>query len=789
MNKVAVTLAALLLVLVAVPTVAQEPASKSAKSRRASEEASTKPAKKTGAAGRSAPAKAAAKKHAKSAATKKGAAATKKSNAAAGIAAHQRLQRLNQAFVASSDLKPMARQLFANHSRPAYAGVEGYARQHAGSDAGALAWLVVGYARLSDKEYPKAVEALKLAQPRAGDLGDYVAYFMASAYGGLGRSTDAAATLRDFETKHADSLLLRDAMHVYGQSLLSSGRAGEAARILQKYRAPVRGDYEYDLGRAYEALGDYARAAQAYKIVYFSMPQASEAPSAKSALDRLVANGSVNSATFAERKARADMLVQVRRHADAAREYRALLPVAPADQQTAITVGIGVALHRSGNDREARALLDSISDSADPSNGQRLLALVEMARSAEDETQLLSLLTRLRQSAPRSEALDQALILTANQYLLRQNYDRAIDHYRELQERFPQSPRAAYAHWKGAWLALRLGRDAEARQEFEKEVQLYPMAPEAPAALYWRARLAEEERDFAKARAWYEKLSSRFRNYYYAELARTRLATIPSVPPARDPILDRIPANVMSSAYSAVDVPKDNVRLQKSRLLQNAGMTDFAIKELQAAAEGAGWASIQIARIYQDAGQYHRALQVLKRNLPGYFSMDMQQLPRPYWENLFPRAYWADLKKNSVANELDPFLVASLIRQESEFNPGAVSRAAAIGLMQLLPKTGKKVARDMKVRNFSTNGLLSPTMNLQLGTRYFHDMVNQFGGRVEYALAAYNAGPDRVQSWLAQGKYRDMAEFVESIPFTETREYVQAIMRNTAIYRKLYVNP
>jgi len=99
------------------------------------------------------------------------------------------------------------------------------------------------------------------------------------------------------------------------------------------------------------------------------------------------------------------------------------------------------------------------------------------------------------------------------------------------------------------------------------------------------------------------------------------------------------------------------------------------------------------------------------------------------------------------------------------------------------------VAREMKVRNFTTNGLLSPPMNLQLGTRYFREMVDHFGGRVEYALAAYNAGPDRVQSWMAQGNYRDMAEFVESIPFTETREYVQAIMRNAAIYKKLYGNP
>jgi len=142
-----------------------------------------------------------------------------------------------------------------------------------------------------------------------------------------------------------------------------------------------------------------------------------------------------------------------------------------------------------------------------------------------------------------------------------------------------------------------------------------------------------------------------------------------------------------------------------------------------------------------------------------------------------------------VANDLDPYLVASLIRQESEFNPIAVSRANAVGLMQLLPRTGKLVAHQVDLKRYSASQLYTPTVNLQLGTHYFRGMVNQFGGSFEHALAAYNAGTDRVEEWMGQGKYRDTAEFVESIPFTETREYVQAIMRNASVYRQLYGTP
>jgi soluble lytic murein transglycosylase len=164
-------------------------------------------------------------------------------------------------------------------------------------------------------------------------------------------------------------------------------------------------------------------------------------------------------------------------------------------------------------------------------------------------------------------------------------------------------------------------------------------------------------------------------------------------------------------------------------------------------------------------------------------------LPRVYWEALFPRPYWADLKRFSLSNGLDPYLVASLIRQESEFNPLAVSRKNAVGLMQLLPKTGKIVAHQVSLKHFSPAQLFTPEVNLQLGTRYFRGMVDQFGGSFEHALAAYNAGSDRVQDWMGQGPYRDSPEFVESIPFTETREYVQAILRNAAVYKQLYGAP
>src|SRR5437899_8434335 len=136
--------------------------------------------------------------------------------------------------------------------------------------------------------------------------------------------------------------------------------------------------------------------------------------------------------------------------------------------------------------------------------------------------------------------------------------------------------------------------------------------------------------------------------------------------------------------------------------------------------------------------------------MPRYYAYSPSDLPRQIGEGLFPRPYWDPLKRHAGANRLDPFLVASLIRQESEFNPGAVSHANALGLMQLLPNTGKKVAKEAKLRHFNATQLFVPGVNLQLGTRYFRSMVDKFGS-FEYALAAYNAGSDRVEDCLSAG--------------------------------------
>ena len=732
-------------------------------------------------------------------------------------AERKQAKRMQRAFVASAELKPMARQLVADRTAVAYSAVENYALRHAGSDAGALAWLALGYAHVLDQHHDQAIAALEKARPHVKDLYDYVVYLEAVSYAGRGDDARVVELLRDFDINLPESIFQRDIVPLYGNALAKTGKTQEAIAYLEAHRQPVRASVELALGRSYLKSERPEKGMEVLKHLYFTMPLS---PEADEAAAQLAAAGSTLEGTYADQKARADLLAGGGRWSEAERAYRELAGRTPASEQDDVEIALAAAMRRT-NPSAARSILER-SQATGEANAQRLYLLSEIARSDENESALDANLERMRQESPGSQWLAQALLSAGNFYLLRKDYERAQSAYAELSRRFPSSARASYANWKAAWLLYRQGRKDEARQAFENHVALYPDRPEVPAALYWRARVAEDEHDYATARAWYTVLVSRFRNYYYGCLGRDRLVALPAdtarshasgartaanssvdFPPSastnvaldrtaadKSAVLALVPA-VKAPGPEALEVepPPNELAAVKSQLLVNAGLYDFAIRELQAQQNGQGacWATLQIARIYRDSGQEHRALQFLKRSLPGYYSVELSALPHEYWEILFPRPYWDELLRQARANALDPYLVASLIRQESEFNPGALSRANAYGLMQLLPSVGRSEARAARMRHFSTSSLLVPTVNIQLGTHYFKEMVTQYNGQVEYALAAYNAGSNRVDEWLQAGHYGDIAEFVESIPFTETREYVQAIMRNSKVYRQLYV--
>ena len=198
-----------------------------------------------------------------------------------------RVRRIHQAFVASATLRPMAQQLILERTPAGYAGVEAFARAHPKEDAGALAWLVVGYAHVLDHDCGKAIDPLNRAKPLSGDLEDYVTYYLGVCYLQTGHQAEGLAALSNFSSTYPDSLLIRDAHVSYANAMMSEKRASEAAELLEKDRLPARSDIELALGRAYASLGQIAKAAEAFANVYYNMPTAAEADAAYAELKKL----------------------------------------------------------------------------------------------------------------------------------------------------------------------------------------------------------------------------------------------------------------------------------------------------------------------------------------------------------------------------------------------------------------------------------------------------------------------------------------------------------------------
>jgi len=214
---------------------------------------------------------------------------------------------MHQAFIASTTLKPMAQQLLQNRTPAAYSGVEAFARKHGGEDAGSLAWLAVGYAHFLDHDYGKAIEPLNRAKPHAGEIGDYVAYYLAASYLQSGRSAEGMASLGTFDKTFPGSLLIRDGHVLYANALLTDNRPKEAVALLESDREPIRADLELVLGRADAAAGDRAKAVAVLRHLYFTLPLSFEAGPAENDLQKLAATPGISPPSFGDRKDRGEL--------------------------------------------------------------------------------------------------------------------------------------------------------------------------------------------------------------------------------------------------------------------------------------------------------------------------------------------------------------------------------------------------------------------------------------------------------------------------------------------------
>jgi len=686
------------------------------------------------------------------------------------------------AFAASAELRPMAQQLMASRSTAAYDGVLHYAHTHTG-EASAAAWLAVGHAYFQDKQYTEAYNAFQLARTKTAVLNDYAEYLGAQAALQDGHAADAVTLLLNFNTRHRQSIFYANAPVKLAEAYLMLSDAPSALRTLAPYDnqwVAGQAEFLYTEARANQAAGNRALAISLYHKLVALQPLSVEAGGAN---QQLHAMG--DSLSVAERKFRADALFAAKQYSDALTEYQSLEHDPAAQNAGNFAVYAAACELKQKHHWLNQLMAEQLPERNDDSGALRLYVIAELERTADDRDREAATIQQMTQRFPTSNWLQEALYSAGYTAFFKHDFPAAIRYYTQLVQMFPTAQYAPSSHWRAAWLNYRQRNYAEAARLFDEQIVHYAGGIEVPNALYWRARIFEdEEHNYAQAENYYRTLVQCYPNYYYGILARQRLAVLPVQaalvamplsyvkPPATPALSDALPA--------------DDEHLEKAKLLANAALNEYIAQEIQLSPGSANWGLYAQAQIYESFGEDYHALQVIKKTAAPYFALPVKAVPQSYWHLLFPRAYWADLTADAERNHLDPYLVAALIRQESEFNPGIVSHANAYGLMQLLPSVGKQMARKQGVKNLSASQLLQPDMNLRFGTVYLRGELDRYSNQAELALAAYNAGDGAVRGWQANGSYKDLPEFVESIPYTETRDYVQAVLRNVQMYKMLY---
>jgi len=654
----------------------------------------------------------------------------------------------------------------------------------------AAAWLALGVTEYEMRDYASAIAQLRQAQPGLPQIADYAAYYLAAARVELRDSGGVGKLLETVYDSAPASPLAARARLVEARALADAAPA-DAVRLLRQHAAELpQPDGDMILGEAQQAAGDLAGAVETWQRVYCQYVTGDAAVRAATALAGLRAamGASYPALSPGQMLRHAGRLVDARELALARTEYRALAGRERGPERDQALVGLGAIDYLAGKSPTAAVYLRPLAVEAPEADAERLYYLVECARRVDDDADLRQALKNLEDRHGRSPWRLKALVSGGNYFLIANRADDYLALYRAVYQDFPDDPAAALSHWKvtfDAWLHRR----SEAVGLLREHLARYPRDPNAVGALYFLGRAAEERKDFPEAAACYRQLLKLFENYYYAMLARERM---------RRPEVSGATPSPQAGAFlaglglpAAKPVPLEPTRetaarIERSQALRAAGLSELADSELRFGARSGGQAALLGIEAASAADSPAMGLHMLKYMAPDHLAVPLAAAPRRFWELLYPLPYRAELFAAARDRSLDPYLVAGLIRQESEFSPTAVSSAKAYGLMQVLPVTGRQYGRQAGVQGVSVWSLKQPAVNLKIGTFVLRRMLDASGGNVEQTLAAYNAGPMRMAEWVAWNSPHEPAEFVESIPFTETREYVQAVMRNADMYRRLY---
>ena len=650
------------------------------------------------------------------------------------------------------------------------------------------------------EKYSSALQSLPAGQnAKTTDIGDYILLYRAKSNLALERNKEALEDFRLLESLFPASSLIRDALLGECQALLILADPKPVLSILKNPTITQDSESLFYQARALELTGEKEKSIELYVVIYSKYPKSRFSALAEPRLLSLSPAALKGKNGYAARLQRAENLLEARDAQGARTLLLALARISAPDPLSSQKLAflLADAEYRIGRTSLALSRLRKIT-AADTELHAKALRLEGICyRKLESEQALLAQRDKALKLYPQSPETEELCYSVATYFDVNFDSSKSKESYLLLAEQFPKGRYAERVTWKLATLLYFEKDYSEAARRMWRYLLAYPNPAAAGSAVYWMGRCYEMLGNYRNAKLLYERARALTNEGYYGERAREAAESLGKSGQNDNLSISGIDFAQVVSKCDGIRLPaillpepsKDSVHvIERARQLWAAGLQDLAISELR-------WGSRQhpqdekplyylVSRIYASADDYDAAITSMRRVFPDYGSRSMESLPDEVWQLLFPVRHWSIISSQSAKTQLDPALVLGLIRQESAFDENARSSANARGLMQLLPSTGRRIARQARITRYGSKKLYQAETNIILGTKHLAYLVQQYG-KIELALAAYNAGDTRVDRWLKEFGNVDMAEFVERVPFSETRGYIKQVISNRARYRLL----
>ncbi len=665
---------------------------------------------------------------------------------------------------------------------------------------------------------PDADAAMLRVQAEYSELADYAVFQLAEYHFSKSRFSQAAALFQQVVERYPKSLLAARAALRRGQSLLRSYaflQANDAfEKLLQTYpKSEFAPDASLGIAQAMTAEALLDKAVQAYRDVIVRYAGTSADQEAERALEELRGNGvEISEMSPAELYERGRNLSRTNQNDKAAEAFAKLLEREPhSPNRPDALFRSGIALFNLGKRGEAAMVLEKMVRDY-PADQRIPEALYWTGRSYSklgDGERAVKTLAKILDRFPDSEFADDALFLTGNIYREAGDMKQALQFYGRLAQDYPESKYADSALWWKAWSYYSAGFYKKMEQSLQELVDRYPRSFLVNQARYWQGRAEEKKGDPARAASYYRLVLRKGPYTYYGYRAAERLESVKNggAEAASDIAEQVVPACAEGpcpedplSSFETDDGPPiwtDETRevlsaqpsFRKTLELMHLDLRKEAAQELwslQDRVPRKRGLLIGLSKAFFELGDYYRSLLIVIRNYERYLAGPTKGVSEDLWLLAYPQGYWESILSSSRQYGQDPYFIAAIIREESQFSPDAVSPVGARGIMQVMPATGEWAAKLIKLPGFDRNRLFDSDTGIKIGTWYVSQLMKRFRGDPLLAAAAYNAGPDAVAAWLDKYGHESRDVFVESIPFSETRGYVKKVLRNYGEYRRIY---